>query len=45
MNKPNQTSPPTTSPPPGRAWACAVEVLHVLGAWIGLTDLPYGPAV
>ena len=44
-NKPNQTSPPTTSPPPGRAWACAVEVLHVLGAWIGLTDLPYGPAV
>ena len=45
MNKPNQTSPPTTSPPPGSAWACAVEVLHVLSAWIGLTDLPYGPAV
>ena len=49
MNKPNQTSPPTTSPPPGSAWACAVEVLHVLGAWMALhicrKDPPYRLAI
>ncbi len=33
------------APRDGSAWACAVAVLHVLSAWIGLTDLPYGPAV
>ena len=49
MNEPNQTSPPTTSPPPGSAWACAVAVLHVLGAWMALhicrKDPPYRLAI